>query len=175
MGFDKATLQVAGESVLARLIARLDSPLGRPWILCRSAQNLEIPVGSVAMHDVSPGDGPLVALSQLAIQPSSAPVLVVPCDMPDLPFDLGSVFAAAQASSAADAVLVRKQGRREPLPVLLMPSALRAVAEAVRLNARRADAWHGSVAIHDVDAEAIWGEQAVRSFRNVNSQSHLTT
>src|SRR5690606_24867161 len=81
MGRDKATLALAGRSLLDRSIDALIAAGLPVLVVGRSA----LARGDVqACEDDEPGRGPLAGLATALRRAQGAPIVAVPCDVPDL-------------------------------------------------------------------------------------------
>ena len=173
MGVDKATLVWDGEPILGRLVRRLAPPAGPTRILARPDQSIMLPEGAVRLDDPDGSEGPLSGLVALSRTFPAEPVLVVPCDMPDLPSGLGAALAEALDDGGADGAVVAPDGRPEPFPCLMGPAAWSAVRAAWDAGERRADAWWRSARLVHVDPAAAFPEAWPQGFLNANEPSDL--
>lgn len=171
MGRDKAELRWDGEPILERLKRRLAPPRLPMWVCARPGQVLSLPSDARRVDDVDGSEGPLAGLAALSRIHPSDPVLVVPCDMPDLPQETGFIFAAALGG--ADGVVLESGSGSEPFPCLLAPSALAAAREAYAAGRRRADAWTAGLRVVRLDPAIAFPDASPRAFLNANEPRDL--
>jgi molybdopterin-guanine dinucleotide biosynthesis protein A len=145
MGRDKALLELAGETLAARAARRLAA-------VCDEVGLADAGRGSVPGFPSLPdgaGQGPAAGILGAAAAYPGRALLVLACDLPDVPAGLLSLLAAAGASSAApsggaaDWVVPRWSGGLEPLCSLFGPGALAALEERVL---------RGEMALHELAA-----------------------
>lgn len=138
MGRDKALLELAGETLVARAARRLAAVCGEV-ALADSGRGL-VP-GLPSLPDGA-GQGPAAGILGAAAAYPGRCLLVLACDLPDVPIGLLSLLATAGAADeecAADWVVPRWSGGLEPLCSLFGPGAL------VALEAR---VLRGELALH---------------------------
>ena len=125
MGRDKATLDLAGSSLLARAVAAL-RPVADPVILAGGSRHHELP-GCVSAADPLPDRGPLGGLVAALRASPHRLCAVVAVDMPELSGALLRTLAGLWAGEAA--VVPIGAGRPQPLHAVYSRDAL-AAAEA---------------------------------------------
>jgi molybdopterin-guanine dinucleotide biosynthesis protein A len=122
MGRDKATLPW-GESTLLEHLSRQFRPLTPLVIVGPHDRNLPSLPGLTMVYDDAPFSGPLAGLVRgLACFPEEAVVLVTGCDYPLLTMSL--VLLLHEAMNEANAVVLMKDGVRQPLPLICRASIL---------------------------------------------------
>lgn len=168
-GGDKSLLLLAGETILARILARLD-PQAAPIALNANGDPARLaPYGLPVLPDPVPGHpGPLagiLAAMDWAAALGAPRVLTVPGDAPLLPPDLVARLLAAPAAVAAAA----SGGRVHPV-VALWPTGLRHDLRAALLaGERRVAAYaerHGA-------ASVAWTGTGHDPFMNLNTPGDL--
>jgi molybdopterin-guanine dinucleotide biosynthesis protein A len=171
MGEDKCFLPLAGEPLLAHVMARIAPQTSAILINSNSDAAKYHGFGAPVAPDVVPGfHGPLAGLMTGMIWArechGASHVLSAPCDTPFLPTDLVRRLEQAMRRSGTEIVIARDAERRHPV-IGLWPVAL-----ANRLNC---DLAGGTRAIHR------WLEQfnvcevrfAAHHFRNINTRADL--
>lgn len=116
MGRDKATLRLGPRPLVAHQARRL-APPGVPVLLGTAPDGPAGDFGFTCLPDVVPGAGPLASTAALLDGAETPFVLVVPCDTPLLPPDLGDRLLGH--ASGADAVLISLERGHAPLPAFL--------------------------------------------------------
>jgi molybdopterin-guanine dinucleotide biosynthesis protein A len=165
LGEDKALLAAGGERLAARAARKLAAVCAE--VVAADGGRAIVP-GVPSVPD-GPGRGPAAGVLGAAAACSERTLLVLACDLPEVPEVL---LAALAGAAGADWVVPRWQGRLEPLCALYGPAALAALA-------RRAAA--GRFALHELDDEpglviahleeediALFGDPA-RLFLNLNT------
>ncbi|MBM3133511.1 MAG: molybdenum cofactor guanylyltransferase [Chloroflexi bacterium] len=132
IGREKATLEIAGQSLLERTIHRL-SKLDTEIILvlAQGQKNpLTKPFPNVKIvADVYAGRGPLVGIYSGLKESSDQYSVAVACDMPFLNTDLLRYMAGL--APGYDAVVLRIEGMIEPLHAVYSKSCLDAIAAMI--------------------------------------------
>lgn len=132
MGRDKATLDVRGRP-LAEVIASRILAVGIPVTVLGPKP---LP-GCTLQQDISPHEGPLVALSRF--QPRADFLFVCSCDLPL--FDARIIEVLSDLVGNRDAAIPLSQGRPQPLCALYLARALAGLSEWVRQGSRRVMEW----------------------------------
>jgi molybdopterin-guanine dinucleotide biosynthesis protein A len=129
MGRDKALLEIAGETLVARAFGRLAEVCEEVAV----ADNRRLLLAGAPSLADGPGRGPAAGLLGAADAYPGRDLLVLACDLPGVPSALLSLLAAPLAPSpeAADWVLPRWREGLEPLCALWGPGALAALADQV--------------------------------------------
>lgn len=175
-GGDKCLRTLGGQSILARVIARV-----RPQAatLLINANGDPARFGGyglpVAADTVDGHAGPLAGvltgmLWARAHAPAARDIVTVPTDGPFVPDDLVARLAAARAESGADLVQAASDGRVHPVvglwPVRLADDLERAVRDE---GVRKVDAWTGRHRL----ATAVFPHEPVDPFFNANRPEDL--
>ena len=152
MGRDKATIEIEGEPMAARVAAAL--------IAAGAAEVVTVgpPVAGLAsIAEAEPGQGPLGAVVAAIRWAGGRVVLVAACDLiaPD-PASFAAVVDALDAH--ADAAVPIVSGRAQPLAAAYSPSAVDALTAAYASGERSISAALRGLRVSDVsgiDAEAF--------------------
>ncbi|GGG58276.1 molybdenum cofactor guanylyltransferase [Pseudohongiella nitratireducens] len=130
-GVDKGWLSSGDSSFVERAMHRFCSQiLSEPAVIISANRNLHQyeALGAKVVADQRAGFlGPLAGLEAvlLAADPD-LPLLVIPCDMPDLPADLATRLLTQLLNSPKESVVIANDGERaQPLCMALYPSTVR--------------------------------------------------
>jgi molybdenum cofactor guanylyltransferase len=127
MGWDKATIELQGETLAVRSIRLLRG-------ICKEVVVADAGRGLISMSvPDGPGKGPAAGILGAAQVFPGRPLLVLAVDIPRIP----AALLEEIAGSSADLVIPRWAGRLEPLCALYGPAALAELA--VRVGAGRFD------------------------------------
>jgi molybdopterin-guanine dinucleotide biosynthesis protein A len=168
-GADKGLLDLDGRPVVARLVERLKPQVCR--VLISANRNLATYAewADAVLPDAPDLDfaGPLAGMSAaLDTLPASDWLLVVPCDTPALPHDLGARLLAAAQASSVPVAMARSAGppaRLQPTHCLLQARLATSLALALRNGERRVQGWLCG------QAHAVVDFDDARAFDNLNS------
>ncbi|HXU44524.1 MAG TPA: molybdenum cofactor guanylyltransferase [Thermoanaerobaculia bacterium] len=172
LGRDKASLEVGGESLALRAARRLAE-------ICSEVAIADAGRGSIAdfpsLPD-GPGRGPAAGLLGAEHAFPARSLLVLACDLPEVPAALLAEAARAEAAGWGDWVVPRWRGNLEPLAALYRPRAL----SALRTRALRGEhalhrlAEEGALAIRYLDEDLLrrFGDPAAM-FLNLNTPDDL--
>jgi molybdopterin-guanine dinucleotide biosynthesis protein A len=142
MGRDKARLEVAGETLLARVVRELSSVVGEVVLACGPEEryaDLGLPL---ALDGVEHG-GPLAGIVA-GLEAVRAPrALVVACDMPRLDARLLSALVARAEDEALDVCFLEGPGGIEPLCAVYGRRCLPAMRAALAAGRRQVRAFLG--------------------------------
>ena len=175
-GGDKSLMTLGGETLLARLIARVRPQVG-PMVLNANGDlarfaSYGLPIATdVVGGYVGPLAGVLTGLEWArANAPDCAYVASFACDAPFVPRDLVSRLLAALEKEAADLACASSGGRDHPVfalwPVRLADDLRRAVE---REGIRKVDSWTGRYRL----ARAAFATEPVDPFFNVNAPEDM--
>ena len=123
MGRDKALIEVDGRSLLDHALARLDAVCHE--VVVADAQRRYRPTHTSVAD--GPGAGPAAGILGAAAQFPGQPLLVLACDLPNVPVAL----LANLTSHGEDWVLPGTGNHLEPLVALYRPAALAALHRRV--------------------------------------------
>ncbi|MAG57280.1 MAG: hypothetical protein CMJ83_13385 [Planctomycetes bacterium] len=153
MGRDKASLELDEHSLLEHQIRRL-APPGVPVLVGTRPDGPGRDMGHPWVPDCVADAGPLASLAALLAACETPWLLVVPCDAPLLPADLGDALLAH--GKGVEAVLLEVDDRVEPLPALVASDLAPVVRDALDAGARRMDSWRDGVACSHVPFDRIY-------------------
>ncbi len=175
-GVDKALIELAGETLLARCIARLAPQCGSLLLSANSEPEDYASFGITVLADVSatqegPLAGLLAALDQIARNKSADFIVSVPVDTPFVSHDLVSRLRDAYKKDDA-AIAVATSGARSHHAVALWPVAIfdsmRAAFAAGERSVGRFAAQHRIVQVE-------WPVAPIDPFFNINTPNDLAT
>ena len=175
-GGDKCLRELAGETLLARAVGRLEGQVSRLVLNANGDparfSGFRLPVVADPVDGFAgPLAGVLAGLEWAASQaPGADWVVTVPTDAPAFPLDLVERLVDAVSCDSADLACASSGGRRHPV-FGLWPVALRgALLEAlVDRDVRKVDAFTGGYRL----AVADWPVEPVDPFLNVNRPDDL--
>jgi molybdenum cofactor guanylyltransferase len=170
MGFEKATIEVGGSTLLERAISRLGEACD-PVLVAPGALSLEAG-GHEIVEDAVPGAGPLAALVG-ALRRSPHPLTaVVAVDMPWL--DPALLLVLARRIGDHDVAVCETDRGVEPLHAVYATSALAPAESALRGSDRSMHDLLGRLRVLTI-AETEWRAAGIdgRFARNVNSPADL--
>ncbi len=171
MGRDKAQVPFLGRPMIEHLVARL-APEGVPILVSTRPGGADPPARSRRVDDREPGLGPLAGISALLDATTTPFLLVVPCDLPNLPAETGDRLLHYVRGS--DAVLLLNGANREPFPALLSADLAPVIADLLSSGERRADCFHERVRACVVPMDVAFpGVDPVEAFMNVNDAETL--
>ena len=166
MGADKADLDVGGITLLEWVARRL-APAGTPVLVGTRPDGPGSRGPLPCCFDIVPGEGPLGSMAALLARCETSALVVVPCDLPLLPEDIGPRLCACRGENRAVAVEVEK--RLQPFPALLERGAAKEVRELFEAGERRALAWLDRLPTARVPWSDLYrGVSAAEAFMNVN-------
>jgi molybdopterin-guanine dinucleotide biosynthesis protein A len=175
-GGDKCLMRLGGETLLARIVARVRPQVG-PVVLNANGDTTRFAAyGLPVVPDVVEGyAGPLAGvLTGLEWAQAHAPqctyVVSFACDAPFLPRDLVTRLLAAREAEGADMACASSGGRDHPVfglwPVALTDALRRAV---VNEGVRKVDEWTGRYKF----ARAEFAAEPIDPFFNLNAPEDL--
>ena len=136
MGRDKASLLLAGEPLLRRVVERLRQATGDVLVV-GPVELEELVPGLRVVPDAQAGGGPLGGLVTALQSASTSRVFVVGCDMPFVrPALVAAIIERAQTEPALDAVVLRTDRGIEPLHAVYARSCLHIAAEQLQRGDR---------------------------------------
>lgn len=163
---DKTLAELDGKPLLAHAVASLRPAVDTVVVSCREEQRLsfEAVVDGVRFcPDPTPDQGPLAGLAATLSDVDADATALAAADMPRVPPGLYRSFF--ETLGAADAVVVRDQGYRQPTPGVYRTEPLRAAVEGARERGeKRLRAIHETLAVESVDGEEVrarWGEDVL--------------
>jgi len=175
-GRDKMLRDLGGQSILARVIARLDPQAGRLLLNANGDPSRFADFGLPVAADVIAGHaGPLAGvLTGMEWARANARdcqwIVTVPTDAPFLPGDLVRRLLAALEDEGADMACASSGGRHHPVcglwPLRLAGGLRRAMLDE---DVRKVDMWTGRYRL----AVADWPTKPVDPFFNANRPEDL--
>jgi molybdenum cofactor guanylyltransferase len=168
MGCDKALLEIAGVSLLARAAQLLQSVTGEPMIIASPAMYGSL--GLTLVADDWPDCGPLSGIAT-ALRVSNAPWnLIVGCDLPYLTKAWLDFLIERALKSEADAVVPMNERGAEPLCALYHKNAERRIRAAVEGGVRKVTDSFAGLRVEYVEPRE-WKAFASEGllFKNINS------
>jgi molybdopterin-guanine dinucleotide biosynthesis protein A len=170
MGRDKRFLDLDGESLLARVLARLRPLVSELIVVTRDPEPLA-GLGARVVTDRYPGMGVLAGVHAGLSAARNAWAFVVAGDMPLLNPALLRAMAEMADAATTDAVVPCWNGMFEPLHGLYRVAACAPAAERVLLaGRRRIIAFYSEVRVHAIpEADVRCWDPSGDSFCNVNT------
>ena len=168
-GVDKGLVELAGDPMVAHVLARLVPQVGD--VLINANQNLDrySAFGYPVVPDAVGGfAGPLAGLHAGMSRASRELVVTVPCDSPFLPSDLVTRLHAALVAAGAELAVAKTFDQPHPVFALVSRSVLPNLAAFLEGGGRKIDAWYATLSFVEVgfDDEAD-------AFRNINTADEL--
>ncbi|MBW2731954.1 MAG: molybdenum cofactor guanylyltransferase [Deltaproteobacteria bacterium] len=149
MGREKGLIPMDGEPLISLVVRQLRPHVDEVLIstdeLARYAF-LKLPV----VPDREPDQGPLCALASSFERAAYSRLLVVSCDVPELPPTLLEALLAATNDPKTDAALIRTPDGRQPLLACYRRSAQQAIEAALGAGKRRADAALDALCVEEI-------------------------
>ena len=168
-GVDKGWVELAGQPMIAHVLARLRPQVGA--LLINANQNLERygRLGVPVVPDVVGGfAGPLAGLHAGMTRATHAYVVTVPCDSPFLPPDLVRRLAVGLEDTGAELAVAKTSDQPHPVFCLVRRRVLPHLAAFLEAGGRKIDAWYATLAV----TEVAFDDEA-EAFRNINTTDEL--
>ena len=168
MGRDKAMLEIAGVSLIARAAGLLQSVTGEPKVVASST--LYSSLGFPIVADDWPGCGPLGGIAT-ALRVSNTPWnLIVACDLPYLTKAWLDFLIERALKSTADAVVPMNERGAEPLCAMYHKKAEERIRTALEGGVRKVTDALARLRVEYVEPDE-WKAFASEGllFKNVNS------
>lgn len=157
MGRDKAQLELAGRSLVARAADVLQRVCGEVWLACgSSARYAEL--GLPLALDSLPGAGPLSGLHSGLERARTPWLAVLACDMPGVEPEVFEALLAEAQRRDLDACLLATAAGLEPLCAVYHTACAGAAAAALAAGERKLTSFHtgfGSRALRIGALEAL--------------------
>jgi molybdopterin-guanine dinucleotide biosynthesis protein A len=175
-GCDKPLREIAGQTILARVVARLE-PQCEGLLLSANGDPLRFAsLGlPVIADDVKDHPGPLAGILAgldwaAAHRPNAQWTLTAPGDCPFLPRDLVARLRQAVSVEGAELAVAASQGRSHPVIGLWRVALRGALREAVVIEGlRKVESWTARFGV----ATVAWPAEPVDPFFNVNTGEDL--
>ncbi len=167
-GADKGLLELAGQAMAARVLARLRPQVGSVMINANRSLEQWQAFGDPVFGDVIGGySGPLAGVHAGLGRCSSDWMLTVPCDSPFFPEDLADRLAQGAASAGADLAVARCEGYLQPVFALMRRTVLPSLEAFLAGGERKIDRWFALLAMVAVE----FPDPA--AFANINTPDEL--
>jgi molybdopterin-guanine dinucleotide biosynthesis protein A len=175
-GGDKPLREIAGQTILARVVARLE-PQCEGLLLSANGDPLRFAsLGlPVIADDVKDHPGPLAGILAgldwaAAHRPNAQWTLTAPGDCPFLPRDLVARLRQAVSVEGAELAVAASQGRSHPVIGLWRVALRGALREALVIEGlRKVESWTARFGV----ATVAWPAEPVDPFFNVNTGEDL--
>jgi molybdenum cofactor guanylyltransferase len=163
-GVDKGLVPLAGRPMIAHVIAALRPQVGDLVINANRNQAEYAALGHRVVPDELAGfPGPLAGFLS-ALRATATPyVLVVPCDAPLLPDDLGARLFVGLAHDRAEIAAAHDGQRLHPVFALLTRDVEQSLADYLETGERKAETWLKRRRLASVDFS-----DRLEAFANVN-------
>ena len=138
MGRDKATLEIGGETQLARAVALLERHLPRVYVSVRADQRADpARAGYALIEDREPDLGPVAGILAALETHADAAWLVLACDLPKVDdATVATLLANVDACQPVTAFRSSGDGLPEPLCAVWQPSSRALVREQLGRDVR---------------------------------------
>ena len=173
MGHDKASLAIAGFTILQGLVCRFADEIGPVIVVCRQKQGLKVE-RATTVYDVYQGAGPLGGLHAGLLASPDDENLVLACDMPFADPELARYMLARLSDH--DAVVPMLARGPEPLLAVYRKSCLAAVESSIAAGRlRMRDPLKQLDVLYVPKDEIRERDPDLRSFVNVNTPEEYLT
>jgi molybdenum cofactor guanylyltransferase len=168
MGCDKALLEIAGVSLIARAAGLLQCVTGDPKIV--ASPSLYSSLGLPLVADDWPGCGPLGGIATVLRVSNTRWNLIVACDLPYLTKAWLDFLIERALKSRADAVVPMNERGAEPLCAMYHKSAERRIRAAVADGVRKVTDSFANIRVEYLEPSE-WKAFASEGllFKNINS------
>lgn len=164
-GADKGLVALAGRPMIAHVIAAMREQAGGIVIGANRNRERYGRLGHPVLSDTEPGfAGPLAGIAALMAGTEAPWLLVVPCDSPVVPTDLGPRLWHAARAEAADAAVVQIHGRLQPVFALLHRRLYRGLRADLAAGCRKTGDW-----LRTQNMVAVDFSDCAERFVNVNT------
>ena len=167
MGRDKASLPLAGRTLLRRAVESIRGAGGTPLILGPPRPDGDS-LGTRSLDDA--GEGPLEAL-RFGMGGTPGPWFALACDLPLL--KAGAIAAIVARLGEEEAAVPRAFGRLQVLAAAYAPAALAGLDRALKAGELAVRAAVEGLRVRVIEAEELreWGDETM--FLNVNTPDDL--
>ena len=170
MGTDKAWVQLQGQPLIAHLSQALRQQVSHITVISQLPPDTYADYADDCLHDSQgPFWGPLAGIATALHHHSAAEqLLIVPCDTPCLPPDLGARLSHQRHSAQVPLAVAHDGERIQPLFAILSPQLLPSLQAYLHSGQRRLQDWlqqtpHTVVDFSDCSAD----------FANINNHHDL--
>lgn len=172
MGRDKACVEIAGRSMLERVIDRL-RPLFGSLMIIGGGSDLCAPRDVPVYPDLRPGMGSLGGIYTAIVKSPTEQVFCVACDMPFIRKEVVE-HMIRQSGKGYDAVVPRINGELEPLCALYSKNIRGAVERDLDNGVRRIKTTLSSLRVRVVEEhELVPMDPELNTFFNINTPEDL--
>lgn len=174
MGYDKGLASFLGQSLVERLVHRLDRLADEILVTTNNPAAYQF-LGLKCVPDKIPGRGALVGIYTALSAASYPAVAIVACDMPFANPGLMQFQRDLLFETPADLVIPRTEQGWEPFhAVYRRETCLPHVQAALQAGRRRADSWFSRVRLRPIgQAEITKYDPTGLAFLNVNTPQDL--
>lgn len=168
-GRDKGLQAWRGEPLVAHIKRRIEPQVAQLLISCNRNREQYARYAALARSDLRPDyQGPLAGIEAASADLAHSLLLVVPCDSPALPLDLGQrLLAALQQDPTLDLAFARCPQRDHYLHVLLRRHCLDSLPAYLDAGGRAVRHWYATLNTTAVDfplAEAFHNHNHLEDF-----------
>lgn len=168
-GRDKGLVEIAGQPMIERVLARLRPQVGTVMVSANRNQAWYRNLVDTVVADSTEGyAGPLAGMQAGLAACQGELMVTVPCDSPCLPLDLVQRLVNAREQAGCAIAVAVAGGRRQPVFALMGRSVLPALTEALDRGERKIDRWFESVGLVEVAFDDV-----ATAFANVNAPDDL--
>ncbi len=166
MGYNKALLELEGQTLIARVLERL-SPLCDELIISANDVELYADLPAQVVPDLIAGRGALSGIHAGLATMRHDKAVVVACDMPFLSLSLLRYMVVM--SSGYDVVAPRVDGFFEPLHAVYSARCVEPIAQLIAKGPRRVVDLYRQIRLREVTKADVQLFDAALSFVNVNT------
>lgn len=142
-GVDKGLVEVGGRPMVEHVLAALRPQVSDVLISANRNQARYTAYGHSVIMDAMPGfAGPLAGIASAMAAARTPLLLVVPCDGPRLPTDLGARLHAALSEAGADIAVVHDGDRLQQLFALIRTRLLTELQAYLDAGGRGVERWY---------------------------------
>jgi molybdopterin-guanine dinucleotide biosynthesis protein A len=172
MGTDKAFLEMSGQPLIERVLARVEG-VADEIIISANRPEAFAYLGLPTFADIVPGKAALGGIYTAVSQARGEHTLVVAVDMPFLNRDLLAYLLSLR--EGYDVVVPRLDGYLEPTHAVYSKACLKPMRRRINANRLKViDLFYDEVRVRYVDEEAMRPyDPELRSFVNVNTPDDL--
>lgn len=172
MGQSKALLELAGERLIERVLARLRAVSQEQLVITNTPEEFPFLAGQVRLipDETGPGQGPLAGIASALSEARHPRVLVVATDMPFLNVALLRYLAQLDPAAAVVVPRLSPDAFPETLHAIYGRSTLPLIRAQLATGRRKISAFFSQVRVREVGPEEIRQfDPAFRSFFNANT------
>ena len=168
-GIDKGLIQLAGQPLVAHVIARFAPQVGTLLLSVNRNHDLYRTHCPQLVNDtIADAAGPLAGIAAALAVTHTPWLAVVPCDSPFLPQSLVATLMRALAQETADIAVARTADGPQPVFALIATHLAPSLTAYLAGGGRKTDAWYAQHTFVAVDYEHNSG-----AFSNINTPDDL--